>query len=118
MTFVSHWTAIATALGLDIQSPVELTLPDGRVIKAPVLLRNFGWQNGMVLFEGIPSDLYEVGDTLVAMGYGVSCLRHHGDDDKVDLDAAKEILADWTWSGPPDQRPAWLADPPPDDPAL
>jgi hypothetical protein len=55
MTFVSHWSEISTALGLEIQSPAEVTLPDGRIVNAPVLLKNFGYENGMMLFEALPA---------------------------------------------------------------
>jgi hypothetical protein len=113
MNFVSHWAEIASALGLEIQSPVEVALPDGTNLHAPVLLKNFGAEKGMVLFEGIPDDIFEVGEGLVVLGYGFSCLGPYRQP--VDLEAAKDALADWTWSGPPDQRPAWLADPPQDE---
>jgi hypothetical protein len=115
MTFVSHWAEIANALGLEIQSPVELVLPDGTILHAPVLLRNFGAQKGMVLFEGIRGDIMELSKVLVGLGYGFSCLSHYRENEPVDLEVAKEVLADWEWSGPPDRRPTWLADPPRDD---
>jgi hypothetical protein len=118
MTFVSHWSEISTALGLEIQSPAEVTLPDGRIVNAPVLLKNFGYENGMMLFEGAPGGIWEAGKALVALGYGYSCLGPYRENEVVDLEVAKEILADWTWSGPPSQRPAWLTEPPPDAPNL
>ena len=111
MTFVSHWTVIAAALGLNIQSPAKVTLPGGRVVEAPVLLKNFGYENGIVLFEGIPDDILKTGEALVAMGYGYSCIGPYRENEAVDLEVAKEVLADWTWSGPADKRPTWLADP-------
>jgi hypothetical protein len=114
MSFIARWTAIASALGLNIQCPVEVTLPDGRTVKAPVLLRNFGWENGMVLFGDTPSDIFEIVPVLVDMGYGFSCLGPYRDDE-LNLELVKEMLADWTWSGPPEQRPSWLAGPPSDE---
>jgi hypothetical protein len=113
-TLAAAWAAIASALGLDIQTPIEVTLPDGTKINAPVLLKNFGAERGMLLFEVAFPNLFETGNALVAMGYGFSCLGPYGDAE-VDLASAKEALADWEWSGPPDQRPSWLADPPSDD---
>lgn len=114
MNFVAHWTKIAKALGLEIQTPATVRLSDGRTITAPILLKNFGGQNGMLLLEGVPNDIRDVGDALVAQGYGWSCLGPY-DGHAVDLSSAKEALADWTWSGPQDQRPTWLVDPPSDD---
>jgi hypothetical protein len=115
MTFVSHWAEIASALGLRIQSPVEVALSNGRTVCAPVLLPDFGYENGMLLFEGIPSDIFEIGEGLVALGYGYSCLGPYRENEAVNLESTKEVLADWTWSGPQDERPAWLADPPQDE---
>jgi len=112
MTFVSRWAEIASTLGLKIVSPVEVILPDGRTVCAPVLLKNFGYENGMVLFEDTPGDIFELGRALIASGYGYSCLGAYRE--AVDLELVKEMLADWTWAGPPDQRPTWLPDPPQD----
>ncbi|MBV9569830.1 MAG: hypothetical protein JO056_01135 [Alphaproteobacteria bacterium] len=115
MTLASHWTEIANALGLEIQSPVEVALSDGTTLHAPVLLKNFGAEKGMILFEGIRDDIFELNEVLVSLGYGFSCLSSYRENEPVDLEGAKEVLADWEWSGPPNQRPAWLADPPQDE---
>ena len=116
MSFISHWTAIAAALDLDIQGPIEIALPDGKILKASVFLKNFGAERGILLFECGKEDWHR-GDfwgatsALTGMGYGCSVFGPYRDDEQVDLDAAKEVLADWQWTGPTDQTPPWLQEP-------
>jgi hypothetical protein len=82
-------------------------LPDGVIIDANALLRHFGYQNGMLLVDDFDKIRRHTG-TLVAMGYGFSTLGPYAADAPYNLDGIKEMLADWTWSGPADKRPYWL----------
>ena len=102
-------------LGLDVITPFEVALPDGSLIQAPALLRKFGAKKGMLLFEEYSADLRAVTSVLVNTGYGFSVLGRPRESEQIDLEVIKEILADWGWSGPPDQEPSWLPDPPPEN---
>ena len=69
-----------------------------------MLLRQFGARNGMLLVNRYDT-IRDYAESLVAMGYGFSCLSEPDPDRSEDDDVLFEMLADWSWSGdgpPPD----------------
>ena len=106
--FQQLWSDRASRYGLSVAIPFSLSL-DGETLGIPVLLREFGARNGILLV----TDYAQIGpyaDRLVERGYGYSCLSepsepHEEDDDATLLD----MLHDWGWSGD-SAPPPWLRD--------
>ena len=104
--FQEYWSRAFGQLELRVELSVPVQLPSG-TFQAPVLLRDFGSTNGMILvakYESISS----IAKELVDCGYGYSCL---GEPHTSESDAAViiEILRDWGWSGR-GEPPEWLVD--------
>jgi len=100
------WRRISKDLGIVIEAPFVVTLPEGRSIIAPVLVKNFGGRSGMIIVE----DFSAVRDHTVALwdlGYGYSTLSPPSSDE-YDRDSIVDMLTDWGWSGDEANRPSWL----------
>jgi len=103
---VLFWKRVAADLGIDIVAPFEMTLPSGARLEAAALVRNFGPKLGMVVdakFAIIRPHAKELRE----LGYGFSSNIGHSPD-LYRRDDMIEVLADWGWSGPTDQKPHWL----------
>jgi hypothetical protein len=103
---VEAWTAAARDLGLDIVAPFDLALPSGTRIRVPLLLRQFGAREGMLLVAD-SKILKEAEDELVESGYGYSVLGGGGYEQYA-RDMFIETLRDWGWSGLESEQPRWL----------
>ena len=104
--FQEYWSRAFGQFELRVELSVLVQLSSG-TFQAPVLLRDFGSTNGMILvakYESISS----IAKELVDCGYGYSCL---GEPHTSESDAAViiEILRDWGWSGR-GEPPEWLVD--------
>jgi len=99
-------------LGISFEAPYLLHFEDGTSLTVPIRLLNFGHPKGMIIFTDF--DSYRAyADRVVKLGYGFSTLTSpYGPYKK---DSMIEMLSDWGWSGKPEERPAWLLDPPMDD---
>ena len=89
-------------------------MPDEATVEFHVLLKNFGYKNGILL-----SDDYEIvrpyRDYILSIGYAISTFGPDMDTEVYDRESTKEVLADWGWSGPLAEKPDWLPPPPSDD---
>ena len=91
--FQRLWADRASRLGLSATIPFTLSL-DGETLSVPVLLRQFGAPNGMLLVTDFAL-IRPHANRLVELGYGYSCLsestqlREEGDNDLLDM------LRDW-----------------------
>jgi hypothetical protein len=103
--FQRLWADRASRLGLTVAIPFTLPLDD-KTVDVPVLLRQFGARNGMLLVTdyGLIRP-YE--KRLVELGYGYSCLSEDTPPREEDQDALLDMLRDWGWSGE-GTPPAWL----------
>jgi hypothetical protein len=90
-------------LGIAIIAPFRLRVRDAEIV-AEVLVQDFGYPNGMLIFADSKL-VWEVGKDLVAQGYGYSVLSGRRPYDREEM---IEMLSDWTWNGPEDARPKWL----------
>ena len=107
--FQKEWHGIATRWGLSIETPFVVQVA-GVEVTVPVLLRDFGAIQGMLLVTDLGL-ISAHADHLVDRGYGSSCLSEptgetHPDDDE----PLMEMLADWGWSGS-GSPPAWVREP-------
>ena len=106
---IQQWMNAADALGLDVLSPFELVLPGGETLRVPLLVRNFGAKNGMLVvgdYALVRSHQQEIAD----LGFGFSVLeasRPDADECQV-RNGMIEMLSDWGWAGAPEQRPTWM----------
>jgi hypothetical protein len=102
---IEQWRQAAADLGLAIEAPFLLQLQDGR-IEARLLLRNFGAANGMLIVTDF-SVVRPFVDEVDAGGYGFSTLSEPSSRAAYDRDTFVEMLCDWGWSGPEQERPVW-----------
>lgn len=107
--FQKEWNDNASRWGLSVETPFVVEVA-GKHITVPVLLRDFGATQGMLLVTDFGL-ISSYADDLVDLGYGFSCLSEptgaaHPDDDQ----ALMEMLADWGWSGN-GSPPAWYREP-------
>lgn len=116
---LSTWLAwVASRLELRFTPDFRVELADGRSLQADGHFPDLGSRLGMVIFGTISPDLATL-DELSRPGFGYSVLSPGGSipddpDELVDLSGAMSMFIDWGWTGPPELRPAWLTDPPPD----
>jgi hypothetical protein len=107
--FQTEWSEIADRWGLRVETPFAVKVSGG-TLTVPVLLRDFGAVNGMLLVTDYKL-LSPYVDELGGLGFGFSTLseptdrpRHsHADD------ALIEMIIDWGWSGR-GSPPAWYRD--------
>ena len=79
---------------LIVDVPFTLFFPDGVKVTAEVRLRDYGADNGMLLFSNY-SILRDRENEIVEMGYGYSCLSQPSED-KIDSDEGLiALLDDW-----------------------
>ena len=104
-TLQERWSGIARDLKLRFDAPFEIELHDELLIQADIVLYDFGYTKGMLLFGNCPAS--EKLDTLVRLGYGYSVLSEEYEKLEYDLDAIIDILRDWGWSGS-GPRPEWM----------
>ena len=99
------WQRLGEALGIAAVAPFVFKA-EGRLIEFAALLPQFGNSGGMVV-DPDWSKLGLFAKSLLAAGYGYSCieLRHGGIDD--DMEGNKEMLRGWGWSAS-DPKPEWM----------
>ncbi len=102
---LEEWRRAAAELGLRIEAPFVVQLRTGR-LEARLLLRHFGARNGMLIVTDF-SVIEPFADEVVAVGYGYSTLSEPRSADGYDKETFVEMLWDWGWFGPDDERPAW-----------
>ena len=107
--FQQLWAHRASRLQLSVAIPFPLSL-DRATLAVPVLLRQFGAPNGMLLVTDHET-IRPHARRVIELGYGYACLsepsspreRESNDDDGALID----MLRDWGWSGET-RQPPWL----------
>ena len=103
--FQQFWADRASRYGLSVAIPFTLAL-DGETLTVPVLLRQFGAANGMLLVTDHALIRPRTGQ-IVDLGYGYSCLSEPESRREDDDEAFIDMLLDWGWSGD-GSPPTWL----------
>ena len=106
---IEIWKLAAQDLGFDIQTPFSIQLPSGTRINAPLLVRNFGAVNGMLIVTQ-SQDVWGSRSELTDQGYGFSVLSVPETNTVYIRNEYIEVLNDWGWSGPPKEKPSWILD--------
>ena len=75
------------------------------VFIAPVLLRNFGAEIGLILVTDFRS-IESIAKELQNIGYGFSTLSEPLENERFDKNSVMEMLYDWGWSGL-GEPPSW-----------
>ncbi len=103
--FQKQWADLASRFGLSVAIPFTLSV-EGATLTVPVLLKQFGGQNGMLLVTDYAL-IRPHADRLVELGYGYSCLSEPKSPHEVNDEAFVEMLLDWGWTGG-GSPPEWL----------
>lgn len=106
---VDSWRDAAQGLGLDLEGPMELILATG-VMRVDLLVRDFGAPRGTAIVSDYDA-IEPHGEALRAAGYTASSFRPPAAGIQLSRQDLIELLADWTWTGAPERRPAWLPAP-------
>ncbi|WP_155841734.1 hypothetical protein [Hyphomonas atlantica] len=69
------------------------------------LLHNFGGCAGLILVPSAAGFNLSQLDLIWEAGFGCSVVDFSGDETRADL---IDVLTDWGWTGPSDEKPAWL----------
>ena len=102
---VDSWARAAKDLGVDISGPMRITI--GKVELNPdMLVRYFGATNGTFVFEKWPG--ISVLEELKRNGYTCSSFLGPKENNHASRDDLIDILSDWGWCGPENQKPSWL----------
>lgn len=104
---VRFWQKVSADLGVSLVTPVEISLSNGETIMLSALVKDFGAKRGMLVDANFAL-IQPYAKILVEDGYGYSSNFGHSPE-SYDRHKMIEILADWGWSGPSKDRPAWLA---------
>jgi hypothetical protein len=101
------WRTISADLGLEMEAPYQIHFTDGAVIDADLLLKNFGGDKGMLLFDDY-SKIEDYTQPIIDAGYGFSVLPRYSKSYVYDAEIIMDMLAEWTWTGPVEEKPTWL----------
>ncbi|MEM7169858.1 MAG: hypothetical protein AAF530_06785 [Pseudomonadota bacterium] len=106
---VRIWRQASEDLGFEIIVPFELSIDRNISITAALLVKNFGYRNGMIVISD-----YKVVEPykskIVGLGYGYSTFSEFRDSEKYDRASYIDILSDWTWAGADHKKPSWVKD--------
>ena len=111
-TLAAAWNEAAIDLGLRVVAPYTL-LPDdgGGPILLPAWVQDFGRAGGTLPYPGIPGRLFAIDRRVYdyTLAHGMYCSVLGVDSyGRYRRDAYVEMLSDWGYYGPADQRPSWL----------
>jgi hypothetical protein len=106
---VSDLKRAAETLGVIVVAPFSL-VRDGTTITFTAFIAQYGHRIGMVTDPNW-NVIAPHANWLIENGYGYSCVDFTGYGVKNLI----HVLADWSWSGLPEARPAWLPDEPTSD---
>jgi hypothetical protein len=99
------WLEAAADLGIEVKVQWPVTMTNGQIVTAEVLLPQFGSAKGMILAAKW-EDLEAVREQLVADAYGFSIPRLLGK--AYSRTRAIELLRDWSWAPSVSPAPDWL----------
>lgn len=89
-------------LGVQVIAPYNITV-DGSQITFTAYFPCFGGHCGMVT-DPDWSVIKPHTDALSAAGFRYSCVSF---ERGADLESLREVLTDWGWTGPPEDKPEW-----------
>ena len=96
----------AVELGLRVETDYVVTLPTAGPLKAVAFFPDLSSDTGIAVFPGsLPIDTQQ---ELHREGHNTSIFDEPGADEEFDVETYAEMFAEWGWSGPPDDRPAWM----------
>ena len=98
------WQRLGKTLGIGVVAPFMFEA-EGQRIEFAALLPQFGNSGGMVV-DPDWSKLGLFAKSLLAAGYGYSCIELSDACIDEDLEGSKEMLRDWGWSDS-DPKPEW-----------
>ena len=101
-----NWKEAEADLGLEIEAPVEVPLPDGRKFLGDFVLKNFGGRSGIIIVQNY-NRLAGYWEQLEKMGYAFSTLQPLSKE-KYRRQTFIEMLSEWTWTGDQKKRPSWV----------
>jgi hypothetical protein len=102
---ILFWQRVANHLGINVVTPFEVSFGDGSRLRVSALVKNFGYAKGMLVdadYKLLEPHLRKI----IESGYGYSAFGSAPEN--FDRLSIIEVLKDWGWSGPPEQRPDWL----------
>ena len=105
MGHIGSWSAAASQLGVELRGPMAFTLPDGRELKARMLVPQFGTDKGTLVFSD--SEVLAHSQALIELGYAYSVFDA-AEGNVISEDDLIEILSDWCWCGDDRTKPEWL----------
>ena len=103
------WLTAAEELDLDVVIPYELKTKTFS-LTAQVLLKNFGGKQGTLIVSDF-GIIEPFRDQVIKLGYGFSTLTEPDRDwpfTGEEKEAFIEMIAEWGWTGDPDEEPEWL----------
>jgi hypothetical protein len=104
-SIVSAFNRAAVELGFRFEPSFSVQVPDGAVVKALGLVREFGSPIGTLLFSQGSEPAREESEALREMGYFCSVLFPTYEEYKRKL--FMDTLDDWQFFGPEGERPTW-----------
>ena len=104
--FIKKWERASDDLGLSIKVPYEVFLGPGEIIKAQLLVENFGAPNGMLILTDYKA-IEPFVEKVQKLGYGFSIFQD-SENELYDKGDYISLLCDWGWSGNPYGTPEWM----------
>ena len=101
------WSPTANRLGVEVRGPLRITLPDGTQLQAGLHVPRFGAEKGTLVFSD--TSLLHHYEELLSMGYSYSIFGTPCEGDDISDADMVDILKDWGWCGPADERPNWIS---------
>ena len=99
MERLQEWLELAgKEMGVSVIAPFNLVLSSGKELQVPALVAGIGGREGMLIVTSF-NDIRDYVDELVSAGYGYSTLSEPEPNEKLDIDAFKEMFRDWGWKG-------------------
>lgn len=105
-TLVEQLLLCANATGVHVDVAPEVYLST-RTLFPVVRFPDIGGPLGMLVFEDF-SDVRDVADAIVSLGYSYAILEAEPDGQASDLESFKEMIRDWGWAGVNERKPSWI----------
>lgn len=106
-SYMDNWSYAAGILGVTITSPYCVRV-GATEIYPELLVPHFGSEKGTFIFTEMQSE--SILKELFSDGYTCSIFAPAVTGEEASVEDLKEVLTDWGWRGPPNQKPHWLED--------
>ncbi|HWV16075.1 MAG TPA: hypothetical protein VN030_11660 [Cellvibrio sp.] len=101
------WKKAAVQLAIELVAPFEFNISDTFSLHACFLVKDFGAENGMLVFNSYLEIKPYLGEIKQA-GYGFSIMADPEQENEFASGDYMEVLGDWGWTGKPESKPSWL----------